>query len=151
MKEREEEKDSRRSLLEEGRHVARLCFRLFFGCIVRKRAHKFPSFLLISLLLGRFRSNVSLRSHADNFLSFAGDKETLTRTGVADLSFGSTCHRVYVRRRRGQFLTLFPPWSFRLKLQLWKKKKKRQGRRRNVEQCLPSPPPETLFYYHVRW
>ena len=42
---------------------------------------------------GRFRSNVSLRSHADNFLSFAGDKETLTRTGVADLSFGSTCHR----------------------------------------------------------
>lgn len=93
MKEREEEKDSRRSLLEEGRHVARLCFRLFFGCIVRKRAHKFPSFLLISLLLGRFRSNVSLRSHADNFLSFAGDKETLTRTGVADLSFGSTCHR----------------------------------------------------------
>lgn len=37
-KEREEEKDSRRSLLEEGRHVARLCFRLFSGCIVRKRA-----------------------------------------------------------------------------------------------------------------
>lgn len=31
-----------------------------------------------------------------------------------------------------------------------KKKKKRQGRRRNVEQCLPFPPPETLFYYHVR-
>lgn len=75
----------------------------------RARACTFPSFLLISLLLGRFRSNVSLRSHADNFLSFAGDKETLTRTGVADLSFGSTCHRVYVRRRRGQFLTLFPP------------------------------------------
>lgn len=41
MKKREEEKDSRRSLLEEGRHVARLCFRLFSGCIVRKlaRAH----------------------------------------------------------------------------------------------------------------
>lgn len=60
MKKREEEKDSRRSLLEEGRHVARLCFRLFSGCIVRKRARAHTRFRRSSSFL--FFWDVSART-----------------------------------------------------------------------------------------
>lgn len=57
-------------------------------------------------------SNVSLRSHADNFLSFGRDKETLTRTGSLIYHLVQPVSEVRRERRRGQFLTLFPR-SFR--------------------------------------
>lgn len=134
-------KDSRRSLLaggEEGRHVARLCFRGRGGRssgISLGSARTLPSFLLISLLLGRFRSNVSLRSHADNFLSFGGDKETLTRTGSLIYHLVQPVSKV--RRPTKGTIFNFVSSKLSLKATLRLRKKARARKKFDVEQYPP--------------